>query len=209
MSRRGCRVFSLLAVALLCAPLAGFEAFANSFHRLQVSHRSLGAQQQRLQRSACKTMRRDGLQNAAGAVWLLIGAGLLARGRGYLQQAVNIDGASSRAVTTSVVLGLLLGLAKGRFVLSKVAIKNIRRIESLQDPKPWQIFSLKFYPLMLGMMGLSVALRKLFRSGFAGGMVTYGGLVSGIGTALFVSAFAYWFEDAFGVKAKKSEPTAK
>ena len=50
MSRRGCRVFSLLAVALLCAPLAGFEAFANSFGRLQVSHRSLGAQQQSLGR---------------------------------------------------------------------------------------------------------------------------------------------------------------
>ena len=33
----------------------------------------------------------------------------------------NIDGASSRSITTSVVLGLLLGLAKGRFVLSKAA----------------------------------------------------------------------------------------
>ena len=34
-------------------------------------------------------------------------------------------------------------------------------------------------------------------------MVTYGGIVTGIGTGLFVSSFAYWFESWFGQLARK------
>lgn len=34
-------------------------------------------------------------------------------------------------------------------------------------------------------------------------MVTYGGIVTGIGTGLFVSSFAYWFESWFGQLAQK------
>lgn len=52
-----------------------------------------------------------------------------------------------------------------------------------------------FYPLIFGMMALSLALRKLFSTGLAGGMVTYGALVSGIGSGLFVSAFSHWLDD--------------
>ena len=48
-----------------------------------------------------------------------------------------------------------------------------------------------------------IGLKKLFGTGFAGGMVTYGGIVTGIGTGLFVSSFAYWFESWFGQLAEK------
>ena len=33
--------------------------------------------------------------------------------------------------------------------------------------------------------------------------MTYGGIVTGIGTGLFVSSFAYWFESWFGQLAQK------
>lgn len=151
-------------------------------------------------------MANKGLQCTAGTVWLVTGCMLMARGGRYLWQALQSSDSSGRAVSLAVVLGLCGGLAKGRFVLAKAALRNRRRIAALSKPKPWQIFSPRFYPLIMVMMGMSIGLRKLFNTGFAGGMVTYGGIVTGIGSGLFVSAFAYWFEGWFGSLAEKQGP---
>jgi len=144
-------------------------------------------------------MIRNRLQNIAGTIWLGIGTMLMARGARYLWLAVQNDGVSSTAVATSVGVGLAVGLAKGRFVLARTALKNKRRIAALPEPvRGWQVYSLAYLPLIGLMMGMGIGLRSLFRGGFAGGMVTYGGGVIGIGAALFLSAFVYWFEGAFG-----------
>ncbi|CAK9062575.1 unnamed protein product [Durusdinium trenchii] len=103
---------------------------------------------------------------------------LMARGGRYLWQALQSSDSSGRAVSLAVVLCLCGGLAKGRFVLAKAALRNRRRIAALSKPKPWQIFSPRFYPLIMVMMGMSIGLRKLFNTGFAGGMVTYGGIAA-------------------------------
>eukprot|EP00913_Durusdinium_trenchii_P011056 g10379.t1 len=91
----------------------------------------------------------------------------MARGGRYLWQALQSSDSSGRAVSLAVVLGLCGGLAKGRFVLAKAALRNRRRIAALSKPKPWQIFSPRFYPLIMVMMGMSIGLRKLFNTGFA------------------------------------------
>ena len=59
------------------------------------------------------------------------------------------------------------------------------------------------------MMAMSIGLKKLFATGFAGGMVTYGGIVTGIGSGLVVSSLAYWFEGSFGKLAEKTVPWPK
>ena len=153
---------------------------------------------------------------------------------------------TARAVSLALALGLCGGLAKGRFVLSKTALRNKRRLQRLENARPWQVFApggipgvthgespkwmgynrhfqwkillewfkmddfgcphvgkppgvgtygfddgvricqipawgwnmLKlgfvagFYPLIILMMGTSVALKKVFGTGFGGGMVT-------------------------------------
>eukprot|EP00438_Fugacium_kawagutii_P025164 Skav208318 [mRNA] locus=scaffold897:601625:611538:+ [translate_table: standard] len=109
------------------------------------------------------------------------------------------------AVSLSLTLGLCAGWAKGRFVLSKTALRNKRRLQRLEGPRPWQIFSPGgFYPLIMLMVGMSIGLKKVFGTGFGGGMVTYGGIVTGIGSGLLVSSFAYWFESYF-VKSDKMD----
>ena len=55
--------------------------------------------------------------------------------------AISIVFNHVRAVSLAVVLGLCGGLAKGRFVLSKTALRNKRRIAALSQAKPWQIFA--------------------------------------------------------------------
>lgn len=61
-----------------------------------------------------------------------------------------------------------------------------------------------FYPLIMLMVSMSIGLKKVFGTGFGGGMVTYGGIVTGIGSGLLVSSFAYWFESYF-VKSDKKD----
>lgn len=136
-----------------------------------------------------------GLQSAAGALWLLTGCMLMARGGRYFWQALQNGDTTGRAVSVALALGLCGGLAKGRFVLSKTALRNKRRLQRLENARPWQVFAPGFYPLIILMMGTSVALKKVFGTGFGGGMVTYGGIVTGIGTGLVVSSLTYWFEN--------------
>mmetsp|Transcript_55228 Transcript_55228/g.131862 ORF Transcript_55228/g.131862 Transcript_55228/m.131862 type:complete len:141 (+) Transcript_55228:2-424(+) len=130
-------------------------------------------------------------QRCAGAIWLLMGSMLLLRGCRYLRQAQEA-GAPRRAICLALALGVAAGIAKGRLVLTKTARGNQLRLENLPDARPWQIFAPSFYPLLMLMMGISIGLRKLFQTGFAGGMVAYGGIVLGVGSGLCVSSLPYF-----------------
>ena len=46
-----------------------------------------------------------------------------------------------RTITLALTLGLCGGLAKGRFVLAKTALRNKRRLQKLNQASPWQIFA--------------------------------------------------------------------
>jgi hypothetical protein len=137
-------------------------------------------------------MTKNGLNTTAGIVWLAIGGMLATRGALTLLKAQE-GGATTTGLACAALLGLVIGAAKGRFVLSKTARRNARRIAGLEEPvKPWQVFAPAFYPLILVMMGLGFGLRAAAAKGYAGGHLTYGGVLVGIGCALFVSAFTYW-----------------
>lgn len=143
-------------------------------------------------------MKRSSLLGFAAFVWIGSGIGLLARGVSYFFKAVNEQEAGTAGIAIAAAIGLVIGAVKGRFVLAKSARRNKHRIEALPEPtKPWQVFKPLFYVFLASMMGMGIGLRFLFRSGDYGGWLSYGGMLCGIGGALFVSAFVYWFEDAF------------
>jgi hypothetical protein len=153
-------------------------------------------------------MKKQNLQTMAGVFWL--GIGLMLATRGVLMfLAASKMGASTQALALAAALGLIIGAAKGRFVLSKTARKNRDRIGELTEPvKPWQVFSVKFYPLIGLMMGGGIAIRHFFvKDGSSTAQLSYGGVLCGIGGALFISAFAYW--GAFEKKAVATEETVK
>jgi hypothetical protein len=138
-------------------------------------------------------MKKQHLQSLAGIFWLGIGIMLTVRGIFTLTTAQDM-GASVSAIGLAAGLALIIGLAKGRFVLSKSARRNRDRIGELTEPvRAWQVFSVKFYPLILLMMGMGIGIRHFFvNEGSATAHLSYGALLCGIGGALFISAFAYW-----------------
>ena len=131
----------------------------------------------------------------AGGLWCVIGFFLVVRGVRLYQLAEIEQNATGIAITISIVIAGLIGLVKGKFVLSKTANRNKNRIYKLDNPVRLQdIFSKPIYFLIPMMMGLGVLLRSY--NEYLGGYIVVAAIYCGIGMALIVSSRVYWFADS-------------
>ena len=146
-------------------------------------------------------MNKNQLINIAGGLWGIIGVFLIYRGIEMYQLAVNEQHSTQMAVIYSVIIGMMAGVFKGLFVLSKSARKNKSRIQNLEAPiKIHHIFPKPFYGLIAGMILLGILLRNL--NGYLGGYIVVAGIYCGIGTALMVGSRVYWKTEVEGAAEK-------
>lgn len=143
----------------------------------------------------------------SGLMWLLIGAFLMTLGMHHIMNVVqNWEGvirsnsfsilkflapfvsSEEKAMSVLVVLCLLVGYLKGRFVLMKTVKKGVQRIISYPNPAPLnQIYSKKYYFLIAGMMGLGFLLKRLHLVEDVRGAMDLA-----IGSALLKGALSYF-----------------
>ncbi len=136
-------------------------------------------------------MSKNNLYTLAGSVWGLVGLFLVVRGAIMYQAALDTQNASQTALAVSIAVSVILGTAKGRFVLSKTARRNKSRIESIEEPlKIRHMYAKSFYFLIIGMIGLGIGLRMW--NEYLGGYVVVAAIYCGIGLALMVSSLVYW-----------------
>ncbi|MFT5200192.1 MAG: ferrochelatase [Planctomycetota bacterium] len=133
------------------------------------------------------------LKNLAGCVWLAVGLGLLIAG---LRFVFGLNEPSSErtlgGIAQALSIGGVIGVLKGRYVLSRTAKRNLKRIKKLRDPRIWQVFTPTMAILILLMIALGRGLRGLAADGYLGGYLGIGGLYVGIGMALAVASFTYF-----------------
>ncbi len=135
----------------------------------------------------------------AGCVWGIVGFFLIYRGSGLYQLAVQEQNSSREAIIISVVLGIAIGIIKGKFVLSKTARRNRDRIDQLAPPlKIHQVFAGPFYGFIAGMMMLGFLLRTY--NSYLGRYIVVATIYCGIGMALLAASIVYW-------KNNQSAPT--
>ena len=140
-------------------------------------------------------MNKNSLISIAGGLWCTIGLFLIFRGFGLYQLAGQEQHSTQIAIILSVITAVLIGLVKGKFVLSKTARKNKARIHGLEDPVHiHQIFAKPFYILIPLMMGLGILLR--FYNEYLGGYVVVAAIYCGIGMALIISSRTYWASES-------------
>ena len=140
-------------------------------------------------------MNKKRLIKIAGGLWCVIGFFLIVRGVRLYQLAEIEQHATDIAITISGVIAGLIGLIKGKFVLSKTAHRNKNRIFKLDDPvKLRDIFSKPIYFLIPIMMGTGILLR--FYNEYLGGYIVIAAIYCGIGMALIVSSCVYWFAES-------------
>ncbi len=144
-------------------------------------------------------MNKNNLILIAGGLWVLIGAFLLFRGALMYQIAVDQQNATQNAVVLSLAVGLIVGLAKGHFVLSKSARRNKTRIQGLPAPiRLHHIFSMPYYGLIAGMIALGILLRTW--NEYLGGYLVVAGIYCAVGAALIISSRIYWNRDAEAIE---------
>ena len=136
-------------------------------------------------------LNKNSLISIAGGLWCVIGLFLFFRGFGLYQLAGQEQHATQVAIILSVITAVVIGLVKGKFVLSKTARKNKTRIYGLEDPvRIHQIFAKPFYFLIPMMMGFGILLRSY--NEYLGGYVVVAAIYCGIGMALIISSRTYW-----------------
>jgi uncharacterized membrane protein len=141
------------------------------------------------------SLSKESLIKIAGGLWGIIGLMLVIRGFGLYQLAEIEQHTTEIAISISGIVAVLIGLIKGKFVLSKTARRNKTRIHNLEDPvKLHNIYSKPFYFLIPMMMGLGILLRSF--NEYIGGYIVVATIYCGIGMALIVSSRIYWFSDA-------------
>lgn len=147
-------------------------------------------------------MNKKRLASIAGSLWLIIGFVLVLRGLGLYQLAEAEQHSTKIAIAISGIIAGLIGLVKGKFVLSKTANRNKTRIYNLTDPVGLQdLFPARFYFLIPVMMGLGILLRAF--NEYLGGYIVVAAVYCGVGMALIVSSRAYWFADSRDPEPKK------
>ncbi len=136
-------------------------------------------------------LNKNSLNSIAGGLWCVVGLFLIFCGFGLYRLAGQEQHATQVAIILSVITAVVIGLVKGKFILSKTARKNKARIYGLENPVHiHQIFAKPFYILIPMMMGLGVLLRSY--NEYLGGYVVVAAIYCGIGMALIVSSRTYW-----------------
>ena len=126
----------------------------------------------------------------AAAIWTIVGAGLFTMGMKFWFQFPYLGFLDAKHLGFGAI-ALLIGVAKGKFVLDKTANRVIERVDELQEPNPlksiFRMFGGKTIGLILAMMTIGLGLRK------AGVSYEIRGLIYlAVGAALLWSCRQYW-----------------
>jgi hypothetical protein len=104
----------------------------------------------------------------SGMIWFAVGMLLMIKGLKFLVMAgvekdhflIQAFGGGDQAIFFLIVLGLLVGFLKGRFVLHRSAERIIGHMMALPENASWkQVYPPRYYVLLAVMMGLGFILR--------------------------------------------------
>lgn len=126
------------------------------------------------------------LIHLAFLLWLVGGVSLLVAGANRLT-SLPTESLMTPMVIGGLVLAVIIGLAKGRFVLSKTSARNVQRInEMTTTQKLANVYSLRSWITIELMLVLSAAL-----TWFAAPILIRGIVNIGVGLALIASSRVY------------------
>lgn len=138
----------------------------------------------------------------SGLIWFAIGVFLMSMGLNFLVESGNAPqgtfafldfltqfaGAKEQAVLLLVVIGLMIGYLKGRYVLGKAAKKGTDRIRSFDNPAPLtSLYSARYLILLAVMMGIGLSFSFFNLSSDIRGFIDVA-----IGAALINGAMLYF-----------------
>lgn len=141
------------------------------------------------------TVSRRTLNILAGVVWHIGGFVLLIKAGSLLLEADSLR-PEQNWQWIFVIVGLLLGGLKARYLFSRSCRKNLARIENLEQPRIWQFFRPRFF-LILALMILAGAAMSRQAQGHYPSLIGVGALDLSLAIALLGSSVVFWQQRAF------------
>jgi len=126
----------------------------------------------------------------AALVWYAGSLALFLKGRQLTKGALDLHPESVWPYAIFII-GLVLGLIKTRYLFNKSAVKNIIRINELQNPRIWQFFRPVFFILLALMIATGAVLSRSSQGNFIY-MLSVAILDFSLSIALALSGLLYW-----------------
>ena len=91
----------------------------------------------------------------------------------------------------AILGGLVLGGVKAKHIFSRICIKNLRRIDALEQPKFWQFYRIRFFIFLLTMIVLGTFLSRLAHGNYSM-LIAVAVIDLSVATALLGSGRCFW-----------------
>jgi hypothetical protein len=126
----------------------------------------------------------------AAIIWYGGGISLLLKGGALIKEAYTLN---PHSIWTYLVpiLGLIIGLLKGRFLFSRSCEKNIIRIKALPEPRVWQCYRPGFLLFLAVIIPTGAWMSRAAAENFTF-LCLVGALDLSIACALLSSSIVFW-----------------
>ena len=132
------------------------------------------------------------LKLLASLIWYSGFIVLFIKGGKLLLEAEKIN--PGQAWTWIALLsGLIIGAIKAKYLYNKLCIKNLARINALEEPKIWHFYRIRFFIFLCSMVALGLFLSQHIHGNYPM-MITMAILEISIATALLGSSHYFWSE---------------
>ncbi|MCR4290646.1 MAG: hypothetical protein NUV86_10355 [Candidatus Scalindua sp.] len=133
----------------------------------------------------------------AAFVWYIGGIVLLIKGTGLLVEAYSLK-PEQYWPWLAVAVGPAIGIIKGKFIFRKSCLKNLARINAINQPKIWQFFKPWFFAVLAIMIVFGAAMARLAHTQHSYYFLIAVSIVDiDIGIALLWSSYIFWKQKAF------------
>jgi hypothetical protein len=135
------------------------------------------------------------LKISAALVWYIGSIFLVLKGSTLLYEAYRID-SQQIWIWLAIILGILIGVIKAKYIFNLVCKKNLVRIDLLKKPNVWQFYQPRFYIFLVMMIVLGGTLSRIahYNYPFLIGVAT---LDFSLAVALLASSHTFWKQKAF------------
>ena len=103
-------------------------------------------------------------------------------------QSINPD---KLWIGLAVLGGLLIGSIKAKYLFKRLCIKNLKRIDALEQPKLWHFYRMRFFFFLLAMIILGSFISRLAHGSYAT-LMTIAIIEVSLATALLASSNCFW-----------------
>lgn len=95
--------------------------------------------------------------------------------------------------TLAILTGVSIGIIKTKYLFKRLCIKNLKRIDTLKQPRIWDFYRSRFFIFLLSMIVLGLFLSRWIQGNYAM-IISLAIIELSLATALLGSSHCFWLK---------------